>query len=307
VGIAELNTRIMEIIASTAEFDNLVRDVAGKMTASYNGIKYRIPGALEITSYDELYVIGDLHGDYSTLLEFIERENILDKLEASNIVVVFLGDYIDRGPQQLEVLATVLYLKNKYPGKIVVLRGNHEPSPMLIPIPHDFSDIVLLRYGEEGKNLLSDIYKLFQRLPYVARVPGLFLLLHGGPPRRVIDSESYEEAFSIGLPVVDDTVIEDILWSDPIDDENILIEPSMRGAGVVYGPQVTRKALELAGVKFIIRGHEPVEGFLLNHMGRVVTIFDARIPNYGISRASYVKVSGEESPNDIRKVIHLIT
>ena len=38
----------------------------------------------------------------------------------------FLGDYTDRGDFNLQVLSSVLLLSAKNPGKVFLLRGNHE-------------------------------------------------------------------------------------------------------------------------------------------------------------------------------------
>jgi serine/threonine protein phosphatase 1 len=40
--------------------------------------------------------------------------------------LVFLGDYIDRGPDSFGVVETVIELKNRYRGLVTVLKGNHE-------------------------------------------------------------------------------------------------------------------------------------------------------------------------------------
>lgn len=37
-----------------------------------------------------------------------------------------LGDFVDRGPHSLEVLALLLSLKVAYPTSIFLIRGNHE-------------------------------------------------------------------------------------------------------------------------------------------------------------------------------------
>ena len=67
-----------------------------------------------------LIAIGDLHGyvgGLKSLLELIEPRKE-DQL-------VFLGDYIDRGPDSFGVIETLLTLKQQYPNT-VFLRGNHE-------------------------------------------------------------------------------------------------------------------------------------------------------------------------------------
>ncbi len=73
---------------------------------------------------ERVYVIGDLHGcidEPRALLNHLEKsEKITD-----NDLVVFLGDYIDRGPASKEVVDLVLEFKQKYPNTRC-LKGNHE-------------------------------------------------------------------------------------------------------------------------------------------------------------------------------------
>jgi serine/threonine protein phosphatase 1 len=70
-----------------------------------------------------IYVIGDLHGclaPLQRLLEHLEPDLHQDRL-------VFMGDYIDRGPDSRGVVDYILQLKARYPAKnIICLRGNHE-------------------------------------------------------------------------------------------------------------------------------------------------------------------------------------
>lgn len=71
------------------------------------------------------FAIGDIHGRLDHLLALMGR---LPPLTAED-TVLFIGDYLDRGPSSAEVIA---YVRAGLPGqtsaKIVTLRGNHEDA-----------------------------------------------------------------------------------------------------------------------------------------------------------------------------------
>jgi serine/threonine protein phosphatase 1 len=71
----------------------------------------------------DIYAIGDVHG----CLDQLERllDDVQPDLEKD--VLVFIGDYIDRGPASRGVVDYVLRLQQKYPQEhIICLKGNHE-------------------------------------------------------------------------------------------------------------------------------------------------------------------------------------
>ncbi len=268
-------------------------------------IRYIHSQFIEINGENELLIIGDLHGDVDTLYSILYRENVFEKLEKEDFLVIFLGDYIDRGTSQLETLAAVYILKIIYPDKVIVLRGNHEPDPMLVPYPHDFPYELSHKFGQLWKPIYHAFLSTFQKLPLVVRIPGQAVLLHGGPPSRTMKSKSMEEAFSLTAPVMDDEVLEDILWSDPVD-TGIYYSPSHRGAGKLFGLRLTWKLLRLAGVKLIVRGHEAVEGFKFNHRNKVVTVFTSKAPTYGFYEVGYLYVDGPLTPNKVKSYIRTV-
>ena len=65
------------------------------------------------------FVIGDIHGCGKALRTLIE-----DIMPLANDTMVFLGDYIDRGPNSRDVIDQLIELKRQC--RAVFLRGNHE-------------------------------------------------------------------------------------------------------------------------------------------------------------------------------------
>ncbi|MQP68450.1 serine/threonine protein phosphatase [Niveispirillum sp. SYP-B3756] len=75
-----------------------------------------------------VYAIGDIHGEVDLLRRLLERVR-QDMAQRSDLAatVVFLGDYIDRGPDSRGVLE--LLLSDPLPGaRLRFLRGNHEQT-----------------------------------------------------------------------------------------------------------------------------------------------------------------------------------
>jgi serine/threonine protein phosphatase 1 len=69
------------------------------------------------------YAIGDIHG----CLEKLERLLTLIRYDPAADRVIFLGDYIDRGPQSKGVIDFLLRLQRENPANIFLM-GNHEDN-----------------------------------------------------------------------------------------------------------------------------------------------------------------------------------
>jgi len=69
--------------------------------------------------------VGDIHGRDDLLREMAERvEADMKTRTFDHAVTVFLGDYIDRGPDSKRVLERLA--TNEWPTSIIALAGNHE-------------------------------------------------------------------------------------------------------------------------------------------------------------------------------------
>ncbi len=70
------------------------------------------------------FAIGDIHGDLAALDKLVTRLPPLTNEDT----IVFLGDYIDRGPDSAGVVARVRQMMADGPAKVIALRGNHEDA-----------------------------------------------------------------------------------------------------------------------------------------------------------------------------------
>jgi serine/threonine protein phosphatase 1 len=68
-----------------------------------------------------IYAVGDIHGRYDKLCDLMDKIDI----DLDSEMLVFLGDYIDRGPQSFEVVEYLIDLRKRHPNT-VFLKGNHE-------------------------------------------------------------------------------------------------------------------------------------------------------------------------------------
>jgi serine/threonine protein phosphatase 1 len=70
------------------------------------------------------FAIGDVHGETSHLFKLMSCFPLLDAQDT----IVFLGDYVDRGPASRQVVDYILNLGAHTPARIIALRGNHEDA-----------------------------------------------------------------------------------------------------------------------------------------------------------------------------------
>jgi serine/threonine protein phosphatase 1 len=71
----------------------------------------------------DIYAIGDIHGCLDHLERLLEEVNP----DLHRYKLVFIGDYIDRGPNSRGVVDYIINLRKMYPAQnIICLKGNHE-------------------------------------------------------------------------------------------------------------------------------------------------------------------------------------
>ncbi|MBA7631102.1 hypothetical protein ES703_38629 [subsurface metagenome] len=277
-------------LCSMDEFSCLIHEVSGslreeKSKALVNGIR-REGGLIYLPSKGRVLVVGDLHGDLESLIFILKDSDFIERLKSENqVYVVFLGDYGDRGSYSPEVYHLVLTLKSMFKEKVIMLRGNHEGPKDMECRPHDLPYFLRSRFGAKWQKIYGELRQLFDLLYHSAVAEGKYLMLHGGLPENIISLSDIAWAHETHPAK---SHLEEILWSDPGEEE--ISYPSPRGAGRIFGREVTRTTLDRLGIKTLIRSHEPCDGIAVQQKGRVLTLFSRKGPPYYNSQAAYLEI-----------------
>ena len=75
-----------------------------------------------------VYAVGDIHGCYKALKSLLKMiaDDAAARAGDRNTILVFCGDYVDRGPDSASVLDSLCWLRRHSPYDLYFLRGNHE-------------------------------------------------------------------------------------------------------------------------------------------------------------------------------------
>ena len=145
----------------------------------------------------EVYFRGDLHGDIRSLLAnltWLNEQGFLRGFDIArtNFHMVFLGDFTDRGAYGVEVLYTLLRLKLANPGRVFLVRGNHEEAAM--QSRYGFFQEGQGKYGREFNALkIGRASDFFPVVLYVGTGTNFLQCNHGGmepgyQPRALLES-----------------------------------------------------------------------------------------------------------------------
>ncbi len=297
----------MAMKVSAREFQRLVEDSIELLGEEQRRVKkLQIYGKLvSVSPREEIIVAGDLHGDLGSLQHILESSDFVRKAcNNSNVLLVFLGDYGDRGFYSPEVYYVVLRLKRSFPDRVVLMRGNHEGPEDLLAHPHDLPSHLHRKFGEDAPRIYEKLRELFNLLYNAVLIEERYILLHGGVPSQASTISDIAYAHEKHPR---ESHLEEILWSDPVDGIKGT-HPSPRGAGRLFGENVTDRLLNMLNVKALIRGHEPSgEGYKINHNGKVMTLFSRKGPPYFNNYGAYCHLETSKvikNTNQLLRCVH---
>ena len=193
------------------------------------------PKLVEIKDAEKIIFVGDTHGDLEASQKVIQ-----DYLKPGN-VLIFLGDYVDRGLFSKQNLDSLLENKTESPSQVYLLQGNHEGHRILELSPADF-----------WEGLDRELYELYasivERLPLVA-VSKDIIALHGALP----DVENLAEINQIELG---SEKWEQITWGDWTEAEGEQLASISTGRPL-FGRGWFFRIMNRLKKKVLVRAHQP--------------------------------------------------
>lgn len=224
-----------------------------------------LPNVVEVPVNTRITVVGDLHGQLDDLFHIFK----LCGLPSDRNVYLFNGDFVDRGQHSCEVVLTLFAWKLLYPDFLLLNRGNHEARD--INSRDGFEKECVQKYSLKVFDLFSEV---FAALPLAHVLGSKVYVVHGGltAENETIASLNKVDRFFEVPPT--DTVMEQMMWSDPDHEEGRQASP--RGAALLFGPDITEQFLSDNNLSLIIRSHEcQQKGYDRMHDDRLITVFSA--------------------------------
>lgn len=233
---------------------------------------------------ENVLVVGDMHGDFKAAKYIV---NLWKTHEYDNLV--FLGDYVDRGTQQLETINFLLALKRVYPRRVILLRGNHE-TPSVNSF-YGFSSVCIKTFGKEAKTMYNEYNILFSYLSPASIFKRIFLV-HGGIPSR-LDNFKDINLIQKGDLDADNDILGQMLWNDPSEYYPGFKPNWERGVHYTFGREVFLKFLETHDITMVVRAHEVfLEGYKYFFDQKLLSIFSS--PNYRMGNKAKIAEISEE-------------
>ncbi|VDI31500.1 Hypothetical predicted protein [Mytilus galloprovincialis] len=139
--------------------------------------KLKLPKKPHLTLYEkdiknrQIFIIGDVHG----CLEELEDLLVLANYESDKILLIFVGDLVNKGPHSVQIIRKVREL-NAY-----AVRGNHEEIALVQYMTWRNGEVVIPRKCSWTTELNDDEVDFLEELPYTIDIPSKnALIVHGG-------------------------------------------------------------------------------------------------------------------------------
>jgi serine/threonine protein phosphatase 1 len=157
------------------------------------------------------YAIGDVHGSLDQLKALMEA--CRQHADGRALRFVFLGDYIDRGPDPAGVVAFMLRLQDEQGDRLIALRGNHETFVLglldgAVPLEVWLANggvATLASYGVRAVGELPREHLDWMRSLRLSYDDGRRFFVHAGvDPQKPLDAQDEHDLLWIREPFLSD-------------------------------------------------------------------------------------------------------
>ncbi|RLJ10141.1 MAG: hypothetical protein DRP15_01030 [Candidatus Aenigmatarchaeota archaeon] len=209
---------------------------------------------VELPTKGRAVFVGDTHGDLEA------SQWVVKKYLDEKTILIFLGDYVDRGPKSKENIDFLLRLKEDYPERVFLLMGNHEAYSIVRFYPADFWEGL----SSEESSYYTNIFK---ELPLAVFSYNGVIALHGALP----DVNELSDINKIRLG--DDNWYK-IVWGDFSNNRGEFF--GMRGGRPLFGQDYFERVMGSLGTNVLIRSHQPDAPEKM-YNNRCLTIFTSSV------------------------------
>ncbi len=208
------------------------------------------PRLIQLSRVERAVFVGDTHGDLEA------TQLVIGRYLQPETALVFLGDYVDRGPYSRENLEFLLQLKLERPERVYLLQGNHEAWLEYPFYPADFWEGL----SPERQRLYGEV---LAQLPWAAALANGVLALHGALP-------AVKGLAALGDIELGSWEWRKITWGDWQDSPGYFLGDY--GGRPQLGRDYFDEQMARFGMRVLIRSHQPHAPQLLFD-DRCLTIF----------------------------------
>jgi len=217
--------------------------------------------------------VGDTHGDLEA------TEKIIHSYLKPENKLVFLGDYVDRGPASLENINLLLEQKIEHPDSLYLLMGNHEGYAVFSFYPADFWEGLDAELRQQYSEVLST-------LPLAVSTANGIIALHGALP----DVSGLEDINRIRLGT---TEWHQVTWGDWQEREGEFLGIDPYTGRPQFGRGWFEEIMSRLGKIVLIRSHQP-DAPPTMYGSRCLTIFTSSAYRHYVSERTIALIDSKK-------------
>ncbi|MCA9885998.1 MAG: metallophosphoesterase [Anaerolineae bacterium] len=205
-----------------------------------------------------IFAIGDIHGHFEHCAALLRDAGLIDDAyhwTGADAVIVFMGDYVDRGPDGIAVIDLVMRLQTQAAqtgGYVIALLGNHD---LLLALAYSFGRGIFYDWWRSVGGVKADfahmtdehLHWLLDR-PLMVRL-GDYLFIHA-------DAGFYPDYGYTAAAV--NHAIAQLMTSNDVERLADLVDQFGEHRAFFANDELAARFLAIYGGKQIVHGHTPI-------------------------------------------------